>query len=430
MGGPVTRILNLETHDLRFPTSAFLDGSDAMNPDPDYSAAYVILSTDHPEGLAGHGFTFTIGRGNEICVKAIEAFRSFVVGRSLEEIIPNMGRFWRELAGDSQLRWLGPEKGVIHLALAAVVNAVWDLWAKSVGKPVWKLVADLTPEQFVSLIDFRHIEDVLTREEALDMLQTQAAGKAQREAHLLAEGYPAYTTSVGWLGYDDDKVRRLCREALAQGWQGFKIKVGRDLAEDQRRCAIVRQEIGPDRRLMVDANQVWEVGQAIEWMHALSRFEPWWIEEPVSPDDILGHGKVARAVRPIRVATGEHVHNRVMFKQLLASDAVDVVQPDACRVGGLNELLAVLLLAAKFGKPVCPHAGGVGLCEYAQHLSMIDYVVVSGRWEQAMCEYTQHLHQHFVDPIEMRGGRYRAPQRPGFSAEMRAKSIAEAAYKG
>jgi L-fuconate dehydratase len=430
MGGPVTRILNLETHDLRFPTSAFLDGSDAMNPDPDYSAAYVILATDHPEGLAGHGFTFTIGRGNEICVKAIEAFRPFIVGRSLEEIIANMGGFWRELAGDSQLRWLGPEKGVIHLALAAVLNAVWDLWAKSVGKPVWKLVADLTPEQFVSLIDFRHIEDVLTRAEALDILHTQTAGKAQREANLRAEGYPAYTTSVGWLGYDDDKLRRLCREGLAQGWQNFKMKVGRSLAEDERRCAIVRQEIGPDCRLMVDANQVWEVGQAIEWMHALSRFDPWWIEEPVCPDDILGHGKVARAVRPIRVATGEHGHSRVMFKQLLASDAVDVVQPDACRLGGLNEALAVLLLAAKFGKPVCPHAGGVGLCEYAQHISMIDYVVVSGRWEQTMCEYTQHLHEHFVDPIEMQGGRYRAPLRPGFSAEMLPESIVEASYKG
>jgi L-fuconate dehydratase len=430
MGGPVTRILNLETHDLRFPTSAFLDGSDAMNPDPDYSAAYVILATDHPEGLAGHGFTFTIGRGNEICVKAIEAFRPFIVGRSLEEIIANMGGFWRELAGDSQLRWLGPEKGVIHLALAAVPNAVWDLWAKSVGKPVWKLVADLTPEQFVSLIDFRHIEDVLTRAEALDILHTQTAGKAQREAHLRAEGYPAYTTSVGWLGYDDDKLRRLCREGLAQGWQNFKMKVGRNLAEDERRCAIVRQEIGPDCRLMVDANQVWEVGQAIEWMHALSRFDPWWIEEPVCPDDILGHGKVARAVRPIRVATGEHGHSRVMFKQLLASDAVDVVQPDACRLGGLNEVLAVLLLAAKFGKPVCPHAGGLGLCEYAQHISMIDYVVVSGRWEQAMCEYTQHLHEHFVDPVEMQRGRYRAPLRPGFSAQMRAESIKEASYRG
>lgn len=426
----MTRILNLEAHDLRFPTSAFLDGSDAMNPDPDYSAAYVILSTDHPKGLAGHGFTFTIGRGNEICVKAIEAFRPFIVGRSLEEIIANMGAFWRGLAGDSQLRWLGPEKGVIHLALAAVLNAVWDLWAKSVGKPVWKLVADLTPEQFVALIDFRHIEDALTRAEALDILHTQAEGKASREARLRAEGYPAYTTSVGWLGYDDDKLRRLCREALAQGWQSFKIKVGRDLAEDERRCAIVRQEIGPDRRLMVDANQVWEVDQAIDWMRALSRFDPWWIEEPLSPDDILGHGKVARAVRPIRVATGEQGHNRVMFKQLLASDAVDIVQPDACRLGGLNEVLAVLLLAAKFGKPVCPHAGGVGLCEYAQHISMIDYVVVSGRWEQAMCEYTQHLHEHFVDPIEMQRGRYLVPLRPGFSAQMRAESIKEASYKG
>jgi L-fuconate dehydratase len=401
-----------------------------MNPDPDYSAAYVILSTDHPKGLAGHGFTFTIGRGNEICVKAIEAFRPFIVGRSLEEIIANMGGFWRELAGDSQLRWLGPEKGVIHLALAAVLNAVWDLWAKSVGKPVWKLVADLTPEQFVSLIDFRHIEDVLTRGEALDILHTQAAGKAAREARLRAEGYPAYTTSVGWLGYDDEKIRRLCREALAQGWQNFKMKVGRNLAEDERRCALVRQEIGPDCRLMVDANQVWEVGQAIEWMHALSRFDPWWIEEPVCPDDILGHEKVARAVRPIRVATGEHGHSRVMFKQLLALDAIDVVQPDACRLGGLNEVLAVLLLAAKFGKPVCPHAGGVGLCEYAQHISMIDFVVVSGRWEQAMCEYTQHLHEHFIDPVEMQGGRYRAPLNPGFSAQMRAESIAEATYRG
>lgn len=401
-----------------------------MNPDPDYSAAYVILSTDHPKGLAGHGFTFTIGRGNEICVKAIEAFRPFIVGRSLEEIVANMGGFWRNLAGDSQLRWLGPEKGVIHLALAAVLNAVWDLWAKSIGKPVWKLVADLTPEEFVALIDFRHMEDVLTRAEALDILHTQAAGKSAREARLRAEGYPAYTTSVGWLGYDDDKLRRLCREALGQGWQYFKMKVGRNLAEDERRCAIVREEIGPDRRLMVDANQVWEVGQAIEWMRALSRFDPWWIEEPLCPDDILGHGKVARAVRPIRVATGEQCHSRVMFKQLLASDAVDVVQPDACRLGGLNEVLAVLLLAAKFGKPVCPHAGGVGLCEYAQHISMIDYVVVSGRWEEAMCEYTQHLHEHFVDPVEMRRGRYNAPLRPGFSAQMRPESIAEAAYKG
>ena len=426
----MTSIINLEAHDLRFPTSTFLDGSDAMNPDPDYSAAYVILTTDRPDGLAGHGFTFTIGRGNEICVAAIEAFRPFIVGKSLEDIIANMGEFWRTLAGDSQLRWLGPEKGIIHLALAAVVNAVWDLWAKVVGKPVWKLVADLTPEQFVALVDFRHIEDVLTPQEALQILRRQAPGKARREAQLRDEGYPAYTTSVGWLGYDDHKMRRLCRESLAQGWQNFKIKVGRNLPEDVRRCALMREEIGPGRRLMIDANQVWEVGQAIEWLQTLAPFEPWWIEEPVSPDDILGHGKVARTVRPMRVATGEHVQNRIIFKQLLASDAIDVAQPDPCRLGGLNEALAVLLLAAKFGKPVCPHAGGVGLCEYAQHLSMIDFVVVSGRWEEAMCEYTSHLHEHFVDPVEMRQGRYRAPLRPGFSAQMRSQSIAEATYRG
>jgi L-fuconate dehydratase len=424
------RIVNLDSHDLRFPTSVFLDGSDAMNPDPDYSAAYVILSTDHPDGLAGHGFTFTIGRGNQLCVAAIEAFRPFIVGRTLEEILADMGAFWRSLAGDSQLRWLGPEKGVIHLALAAVVNAIWDLWAKSAGKPVWKLVADLTPEAYVSLIDFRHLHDVLTPAEGVEILKRRAAGKPEREARLLSQGYPAYTTSVGWLGYDDNKVRRLCRESLAEGWENFKVKVGRDLEEDIRRCALVREEIGPDRRLMIDANQVWEVDQAIEWLRPLSRFDPWWIEEPVSPDDILGHARVARAVRPIRVATGEHVQNRIIFKQLVASDAVDVVQPDPCRLGGLNEVLAVLLLAAKFGKSVCPHAGGVGLCEYAQHISMIDFLVVSGSWQDSMCEYTKHLHEHFVHPVDMEGGRYRAPLQPGFSAEMRPQSIKEAVYRG
>jgi L-fuconate dehydratase len=421
----MTRITSLKSYDLRFPTSKFLDGSDAMNPEPDYSAAYVILETDHPNRLAGHGFTFTIGRGNEICVAAIEAFRPFVVGRSLEEITANMAAFWRELAGDSQLRWLGPEKGVIHLALAAVINAIWDLWAKSLEKPVWKLVADLRPEQFISLIDFRHIRDVLTPDEALASLREMAVTKAAREARLLSEGYPAYTTSAGWLGYDDDKLRRLCHAALAEGWDHFKIKVGRDVTEDIRRCALVRGAIGPERRLMIDANQVWEVDEAIEWVGALSRFDPWWIEEPVNPDDIAGHARVARAVHPIRVATGEHAQNRVMFKQFLATNAIDVVQPDACRLGGLNEVLAVLLLAAKFGKPVCPHAGGVGLCEYAQHISMIDFVVVSGRLDQAMTEYAGHLHEHFVNPIQIERGRYKAPISSGFSAEMKPESIAE-----
>jgi len=426
----MTHIISLKTYDLRFPTSKFLDGSDAMNPDPDYSAAYVVLETDHPRGLAGHGFTFTIGRANELCVAGIEAFRPFVEGRCLEEIVADMGLFWRELAGDSQLRWVGPEKGVIHLAFAAVINAVWDLWAKSVNKPVWKLVSDLEPEQFVSLIDFRHLQDALTPDEALTILRHQLPGRAAREAQLRAEGYPAYSTSVGWLGYDDDKVRRLCREALTQGWSNFKIKVGRNLQEDIRRCALVREQIGPQRRLMIDANQVWEVDEAIQWVRALAEFNPWWIEEPLSPDDILGHHRVAQAVRPIRVATGEHAHNRVMFKQFIASDAIDVVQPDACRLGGLNEVLAVLLLAAKFGKPICPHAGGVGLCEYAQHLSMIDFVVVSGRFDEAMTEYAGHLHEHFVNPIEIYRGRYKVPLAPGFSAEMKADSIAGHIHQG
>jgi len=417
------RITGQKTYDLRFPTSKFLDGSDAMNPDPDYSAAYVVLETDAP-GLSGHGFTFTIGRGNEICVAAIEAFRPFVEGRSLDDIVANMGAFWRQLAGDSQLRWLGPEKGVVHLALAAMINAIWDLWAKVVGKPVWQLVADLTPEEFVALIDFRHMQDVLTREEALEILRRQHVTKAERVAQLKSHGYPAYTTSVGWLGYDDAKLRRLCRHALDQGWDSFKLKVGGNLADDIRRCAIVREEIGLRRRMMIDANQVWEVDEAIAWVRELARFDPWWIEEPLSPDDIFGHARVAAGVRPIRVATGEHVQNRVMFKQFLASNAIDVVQPDPCRLGGLNEVLAVLLLAAKFGKPICPHAGGVGLCEYSQHLSMIDFVAVSGRWDEAMTEHAGHLHEHFVQPIEIQNGRYRAPLAPGFSAEMKPDSIA------
>jgi L-fuconate dehydratase len=420
-------IVDLRAFDVRFPTSEFLDGSDAMNPDPDYSAAYVVLETQ--DGATGHGLTFTIGRGNELCVAAIEALKPFIVGRRLDDIVANMGVFWRELAGDSQLRWVGPEKGVIHLALAAVINAVWDLWAKAAGKPVWKLVADLSPEAFVSLIDFRHIQDALTPAEALEILRRQAPGKQAREARLLAEGYPAYTTSVGWLGYDDDKLRRLCREYLSQGWESFKIKVGRDLDEDIRRCGIIRGEIGPARRFMIDANQIWEVDEAIEWTNALAEFAPWWVEEPISPDDVLGHARVAKAVRPVRVATGEHAHNRVMFKQFLQADAIDVVQVDVCRLGGLNEALAVLLLAAKYGKPVCPHAGGVGLCELVQHVSMIDFIAVSGDSDEAMTEHAGHLHEHFVHPITMEKGRYRAPLAPGFSSEMKAKSVADYTFR-
>ena len=418
----MTRIAAVRAFDLRFPTSRDRSGSDAMNPDPDYSAAYVILETDDPRAT-GHGFTFTIGRGNELCVAAIESYAPFVIGRTLEEIVGNMSGFWRDLAGDSQLRWTGPEKGVIHLALAAIVNAVWDLWAKSEGKPVWRLVADLTPEKFVSLIDFRHIHDALTPGEAVELLRQKAGGKADRIAWLMENGYPAYTTSTGWLAYDDAKLRRLLRGAVEAGWDAIKIKVGHSMEDDIRRSQIVRDEIGPMRRFMLDANQVWEVGEAVDAMRHLAEFEPWWIEEPLSPDDILGHAKVAQAVRPVRVATGEHAHNRVMFKQLLQADAVDVVQPDACRLGGLNETLAVLLLAAKFGKPVCPHAGGVGLCEVAQHISMIDYVAVSGGCEEAMTEYAAHLHEHFVSPAVVERGRYTAPTQPGFSTELHASSI-------
>lgn len=415
-------INEVEVRDVRFPTSRALDGSDAMNPDPDYSAAYVIVRAGT---FAGHGFTFTIGRGNELCVAAIEAYAPFLVGTSLDEITSDMGIFWRRLAGDSQLRWVGPEKGVVHLALAAIINAIWDLWAKTEGRPVWRLVADLTPEAFVSLVDFRHLDDALTRDEALAIRRKAMIGQEEREALLQEQGFPAYTTSAGWLGYPDEKIRRLCRQAVADGWDAIKIKVGRDLAGDRRRCAIVREEIGPDRRLMIDANQVWEVGEAINWVSELAAFDPWWIEEPVHPDDVLGHARVARSVRPIRVATGEHAPNRIMFKQFLQADAIDVVQFDNCRLGGLNEALAVMLLAAKFDKPVCPHAGGVGLCQYAPHVSIIDYLCVGASSDGRMTEHAGHLHEHFVHPAALRRGRYLAPSHPGFDAEMLPASIAE-----
>jgi L-fuconate dehydratase len=409
---------------VRFPTSRSLDGSDAMNPDPDYSAAYVVVRTDAADGLAGHGLTFTIGRGTEVVVAAVGALRPLVVGRSTQDLFADMGAFWRHLVGDSQLRWIGPEKGVIHLATAAVVNAVWDLYAKTAGVPLWKLLVDMTPEELVALVDFRYISDALPPERALARLRELAPTRGEREAELRRDGYPAYTTSVGWLGYGDEKIRRLCREALAEGWTRFKLKVGADVEDDRRRTRIVREEIGPDAMLAVDANQRWDVGEAIAWMARLEEFDPYWIEEPTSPDDILGHAAIARAVAPIRVATGEHVHNRVMFKQLLQAEAISVCQIDACRLGGVNEVLAVLLLAAEFGVPVCPHAGGVGLCELVQHLSIVDYVCVSGSLEGRMIEYVDHLHEHFVDPVVIRDARYVVPTPPGYSAEMRPESLA------
>lgn len=420
-----TTITSVTVHDLRFPTSKSLDGSDAMNPDPDYSAAYCVLHTDRPDGLAGHGMTFTIGRGNELCCQAIESLAPLVVGRTLESFTENLGGFWRHITGDSQLRWVGPEKGVIHLATAAVVNAVWDLYAKVEGKPLWRLLVDMTPEEIVRAIDFRYITDALTPDEALNLLRAKKKTKADRIELLEREGFPAYTTSAGWLGYDDDKLRELCRNCLAEGWSCFKIKVGRDLEDDIRRCRIIREEIGWDRKLMMDANQVWEVDQAVEWMEKLAEFKPWFIEEPTSPDDVLGHAAIADAIAPIVVATGEHCANRVMFKQFLQAGAIGVCQIDSCRIGGINEILAVILMAAKFDVPVCPHAGGVGLCEYVQHLSMFDYVAVSGKMDDRLTEYAGHLHEHFLDPVVMKNGRYQVPTAAGYSIEMKPESIAE-----
>ncbi len=421
-------IIGVHAYDVRFPTSRTLDGSDAMNNDPDYSAAYVVLQTDHPGGLEGHGLTFTIGRGNEVCVAAIRALAPLVVGHSLESFTSDMRAFWQYITGDSQLRWIGPEKGAIHMATAAVVNAVWDLWAKVEGKPLWKLLTDMTPEQLISCVDFRYITDALTSDEALDLLRRQAPGKEQREAEMLQFGFPAYTTGAGWLGYSDEQMRLLCREALANGWQHFKLKVGMNQEDDLRRAHIMREEVGPERTLMFDANQVWEVNEAIAAMKPLAAFDPFWIEEPTSPDDILGHATIARAIAPIRVATGEHVQNRIIFKQLFQDNAIAVCQIDACRVGGVNEVLAILLMAAKFGVPVCPHAGGVGLCEYVQHLSLFDYIAVSGSLENRMIEYTPHLHEHFVNPVKVKGGRYVPPDAPGYSVTMYPASIAAYSY--
>jgi len=417
-----TRITEVAVLDVRFPTSRTLDGSDAMNPDPDYSAAYVVLKTDRPDGLEGHGLTFTIGRGNELCAAAIRSLAHLVEGKTLESFTADMGSFWRQVTGDSQMRWLGPEKGVIHLATGALVNAVWDLYAKTEGKPLWRLLSDMTPAQLVRCIDFTYIEDALTPAEALSLLQRWEPSKAERVQALLDGGYPAYTTSAGWLGYSDDKIRRLCREAVAEGWTHVKMKVGQNLTEDLRRAAIIREEIG-DLTLMMDANQKWGVNEAIRNVQALARFHPLWIEEPTSPDDVLGHAAIARAVWPVLVATGEHVHNRVMFKQLFQAGSIGICQIDSCRVGGVNEILAILLMAAKFEVPVCPHAGGVGLCEYVQHLSMFDFIAVSGSLEGRMIEYVDHLHEHFLDPVVIRGGRYTVPLRPGYSIEMKPESL-------
>jgi L-fuconate dehydratase len=421
-------ITNIKTHDLRFPTSGSLDGSDAMNPAPDYSAAYVVLETDGEH--EGHGLTFTIGRGNEICISAIKALSHLLIGLDLDWIRLDMGRFWRHVTGDSQLRWIGPDKGAIHLATGAVVNAVWDLLAKEAGKPVWLLVGEMSPEEIVKLVDFRYMTDVLTPAEALDILKKAETGKAERISKLKKEGYPCYTTSAGWLGYSDDKLRSLCREARESGFTHVKFKVGRDLDEDIRRLTIAREELGEETIIMIDANQVWEVYEAIRWVKALAFARPLFIEEPTSPDDIFGHMKIRKAIAPVRVATGEMCQNRVMFKQFIANYALDFVQIDSCRLGGLNEVIAVQLMATKFRLPVWPHAGGVGLCEYVQHLAMIDYVAITGEKDDKRVEFVDHLHEHFIDPCVVKNGSYMAPDNAGFSIEMKPQTLKECDFLG
>lgn len=416
------KITGVRVLDVRFPTSLGNIGSDAVNKDPDYSAAYCILETDG--ALEGHGLTFTLGRGNELCVDAAKYLSRYAVGRTLSSITDDLCGFLRLMTDDSQFRWQGPEKGVIHMAAGAVINAVWDLYAKAEGKPVWRLLAEMSPEQIVSAVDFRYIDDALTRKEALEILTRSQAGMAERLKRLEAQGYAAYTTSAGWFGFSDEKVRRLCREGLAEGWTHFKLKVGGEPKDDLRRALLMREEIGWENKLMVDANQKWGVLEAIERTRLLAEAKPYWMEEPTNPDDILGHARIRREAKPVRIATGEHCHNRVMFKQLLQAEAIDVCQIDSCRVAGVNENLAILLMAAKFGVVVCPHAGGVGLCEYVQHLSFFDYLRVSCGMEDRVIEFVDHLHEHFLDPVRMVRGRYQLPTRPGYSIEMKPESLA------
>ena len=422
----MTRITDLETFDLRFPTSDSLDGSDAMNPDPDYSAAYVILKTDSEH--EGHGLTFTIGRGNDICVAAISAMKHLLVGIELDWIREDMGRFWRHITGDSQLRWIGPDKGAIHLATGAVVNAVWDLWAKEAKKPVWQLVAEMTSEEIVKLIDFRYLTDAITPDEAMDILKGNEDKKTERIEKLKAEGYPCYTTSAGWLGYSDEKLRRLCKEAKDAGFTHTKFKVGRSIDDDIRRLSIAREVLGDDIKIMIDANQVWEVGQAIDWVQKLAFAKPFFIEEPTSPDDVMGHKTIREEIAPIKVATGEMCQNRIIFKQFIKEGAIDIVQIDSCRMGGLNEVLAVMLMAAKYKLPVWPHAGGVGLCEYVQHMSMIDYIVISAEKDSRRIEFIDHLHEHFIDPCIVKNGNYIAPSNPGFSIQMKQQTLTDFSF--
>lgn len=425
-----SKIIEIEVKDIRFPTSRNLDGSDAMNAVSDYSATYVTLRTDSDDGLVGNGLTFTIGRGNELCVEAVKSLsRLFVQDRYLEDITANFGRYWHELvAGDCQLRWVGPEKGVIHLATAAIINAMWDLWAKKEGKPVWKLLVDMSPEELVNCVDFTYLTDVLTPEEAITLLRKVSTTKARREEEMLRDGFPGYTTAAGWLGYSEEKMRMLARQAVADGWTHLKQKVGADIEQDIRRATILREELGWDYKLMMDANQIWSVDQAVENMRRLAKFDPWWIEEPTSPDDILGHAAIRQRIAPIGVATGEHAHNRVMFKQMFQAGSLDFCQLDPARLGGLNEVLAVILMAAKYNIPVCPHGGGVGLCQYSQNIVLFDYIAVSASLDKRVLEYVDHLHENFLEPINIKRGHYIPPKMPGYGVTMKEASVAQFEY--
>ena len=424
----MAKIVKLTTYDLRFPTSDHLDGSDAMNPDPDYSAAYVIIETDQ-SSLKGHSFAFTLGRGNDLCCNAIKALQHLVIGLDSNWIRDNQSAFSRRMTSDSQLRWVGPEKGIIHMASGAIINAVWDILSKLDNKPLWQLVSDMNAEQISNIIDFRHITDFLNQDEAFEILKSHQKTKLDRVSILENEGYPCYVTSAGWLGYSDKKLQRLCLEAKDNGFEYVKLKVGKDLKDDMRRLEIARTTLGPDIKIMIDANQVWEVDQAIKWMKSLAEFDPYFIEEPTSPDDIIGHKKIKDAIYPIKVATGEAVQNRVIFKQLISENAIDIVQVDACRMGGLNEVLAVQLMASKQGLPVWPHAGGVGLCEYSQHLAMIDYLCISGRRDEQVIEYVDHLHEHFLNPCQIKNAAYMLPKESGFSVEMKPSTLVSNLFK-
>ena len=424
----MAKIVKLTTYDLRFPTSDYLDGSDAMNPDPDYSAAYVIIETDQ-SSLKGHSFAFTLGRGNDLCCNAIKALQHLVIGLDLNWIRDNQSAFSRRMTSDSQLRWVGPEKGIIHMASGAIINAVWDILSKLDNKPLWQLVSDMNADQISNAIDFRHITDFLNQDEAFEILKSHQKTKLDRVSILENEGYPCYVTSAGWLGYSDKKLQRLCLEAKDNGFEYVKLKVGKDLKDDMRRLEIARTTLGPDIKIMIDANQVWEVDQAIKWMKSLAEFDPYFIEEPTSPDDIIGHKKIKDAIYPIKVATGEAVQNRVIFKQLISENAIDIVQVDACRMGGLNEVLAVQLMASKQGLPVWPHAGGVGLCEYSQHLAMIDYLCISGRRDEQVIEYVDHLHEHFLNPCQIKNAAYMLPKESGFSVEMKPSTLVSNLFK-